>query len=221
MTNCSGKTTKGEPCKRKAVDGLLLEDEPVCKQHYANAMLAIKMAEINALKVPENIVVEPPVKCVGMTKKGEACKNDGIKDHEGLCKAHYKIFVKEREKTLDAENDPKPAEPMVPKTKCKGLTTEGKECKNYEADACEGYCKRHHDKMNKPAEPSEPSDPKKASKKASKEAKASKPSPISDKSVDELLAEAKRLAMPKMPAKPAVDAESPFLNLDIPEIETV
>ena len=214
MTNCSGKTTKGEPCKRKAVDGLLLEDEPVCKQHYANAMLAIKMAEINALKVPENIVVEPPVKCLGMTKKGEACKNDGIKDHEGLCKAHYKIFVKEREKTLDAENDPKPAEPMAPKTKCKGLTADGKECKNYEADTCEGYCKRHHDKINKPA--SEPKAPK-----GSKEEKASKPSPISDKSVDELLAEAKRLAMPKMPVKPVVDSESPFLNLEIPEIEAV
>jgi hypothetical protein len=203
MTNCSGKTTKGEPCKRKAVDGLLLEDEPVCKQHYANAMLAIKMAEINALKVPENIVVEPPVKCLGMTKKGEACKNDGIKDHEGLCKAHYKIFVKEREKTLDAENDPKPAEPVVPKTKCKGLTTEGKECKNYEADACEGYCKRHHDKMNKTA-------------KESKDSKASA-SPISDKSVDELLAEAKRLAMPKLPSSTA--SENPFANTEIPSIE--
>jgi hypothetical protein len=214
MTNCSGKTTKGEPCKRKAVDGLLLENEPVCKQHYANAMLAIKMAEINALKVPENIVVEPPVKCVGMTKKGEACKNDGIKANEGLCKAHYKIFVKEREKTLDAENDPKPTEPMVPKTKCKGLTADGKECKNYEADACEGYCKRHHDKMNKPA-----SEPK--GSKDLKESKGSKSSPISDKSVDELLAEAKRLAMPKLPAKPAEDVESPFLNVDIPEIEAV
>jgi hypothetical protein len=217
MTNCSGKTTKGEPCKRKAVDGLLLEDEPVCKQHYENAMLAIKMAEINALKVPENIVVEPPVKCLGMTKKGEACKNDGIKDHEGLCKAHYKIFVKEREKNLDAENDPKPTEPVVPKTKCKGLTADGNECKNYEADACEGYCKRHHDKMNKPASESKaPKEPK-----APKGSKDLKPSPISDKSVDELLAEAKRLAMPKMPTKPAVEAESPFLNIEIPDTEAV
>ena len=218
--NCSGKTTKGEPCKRKAVDGLLFEDEPVCKQHYANAMLAIKMSEINALKVPENIVVEPPVKCLGMTKKGEACKNDGIKANEGLCKAHYKIFVKEREKVLDAENDPKPAEPVVPKTKCKGLTADGKECKNYEAESCEGYCKRHHDKMNKPAEPADETKVSKAPKE-SKGSKGSKVSPISDKSVDELLAEAKRLAMPKMPSKPSVDTESPFVNIEVPEIEAV
>ena len=217
MTNCSGKTTKDEPCKRKAVDGLLIDNEPVCKQHYANAMLAIKMAEINALTVPENIVVEPPVKCLGMTKKGEACKNDGIKDHEGLCKAHYKIFVKNREKALDAENDPKPAEPVVPKTKCKGLTADGKECKNYEAESCEGYCKRHHDKMNKPADPVTE---KKVSKTA-KDPKGSKDSPISDKSVDELLAEAKRLAMPKLPPTASIDKDSPFLNTDIPEIEVV
>lgn len=202
MTNCCGKTTKGEPCKRKAFDGLTVNDEPVCKQHYANAMLEIKMNEINALKVPETIISEPPVKCVGMTKKGESCKNDGLKDQEGLCKSHYKIVIKNREKKAEAENDPKPTEPMVPKTKCKGMTTDGKECKNYEAEKCDGYCKRHFDKLNKVEK--------------EKTEKTEKKSPIiSDKSVDELLAEAKRLAMPKIPAA----SDNPFANVEVPNIE--
>ena len=199
MTNCCGKTTKGEPCKRKAVDGLMINEEPVCKQHYANAMLDIKMKEIGALKVPEEVVSEPPVKCVGTTKKGEPCKNDGLKDMEGLCKAHYKVLVKNREKKAEAENDPKPTEPQAPKVKCKGITSDGKECKNYEAEKCDGYCKRHFDKMNK-----------------TEKEKTEKKSPtVSDKSVDELLAEAKRLAMPKMP----VASDNPFANVEVPNIE--
>jgi len=197
MTNCCGKTTKGEPCKRKAVDGLEIEGEVMCKQHYANAMLAMKMNELGSLKVPEEIVSEPPVKCVGTTKKGDPCKNDGLKDHDGLCKAHYKIHVKNLEKKSDSENDPKPAEPIVPKVKCKGITSDGKECKNYEADKCDGYCKRHFDKLNK-----------------TEKEKSEKKSPtLSDKSVDELLAEAKRLAMPKLPTM-----DNPFANVEIPEI---
>jgi hypothetical protein len=199
MTNCCGKTTKGEPCKRKAVDGLEIDGEMMCKQHYANSMLLVKMNEIGALKVPEEVVSEPSVKCVGTTKKGEPCKNDGLKDHEGLCKSHYKIVVKNREKKAESENDPKPTEPIVPKVKCKGMTVDGKECKNYEAEKCDGHCKRHFDKLNK----------------VEKE-KTEKKSPImSDKSVDELLAEAKRLAMPKMPAA----SDNLFANVEIPNIE--
>jgi hypothetical protein len=199
MTNCCGKTTKGESCKRKAVDGLEINGEAVCKQHYANSMLAIKMNEIGALKVPEEVVSEPPVKCVGTTKKGEPCKNDGLKDCEGLCKAHHKMHVKNLEKKAEAENDPKPTEPSVPKVKCKGVTSDGKECKNYEAEKCDGYCKRHFDKMNK-----------------TEKEKTEKKSPtVSDKSVDELLAEAKRLAMPKMPSS----SDNPFSNTEVPEIE--
>jgi hypothetical protein len=200
MTNCCGKTTKGEPCKRKAVDGLEIDGEMLCKQHYANSMLAVKMNEIGALKVPEEVVSEPPVKCVGTTKKGEPCKNDGLKDCEGLCKAHHKVLVKSREKKDEAENDPKTTEPVVSKIKCKGMTSEGKECKNYEAENCDSYCKRHFDKLNKDTT----------------KAKTEKKSPtVSDKSVDELLAEAKRLAMPKLPSP----SESPFSNIDIPEID--
>jgi hypothetical protein len=144
------------------------------------------------------VVSEPPVKCVGTTKKGDPCKNDGLKEFEGLCKAHHKMHVKNLEKKAEAENDPKPAEPQAPKVKCKGVTSDGKECKNYEADKCEGYCKRHFDKMNK-----------------TEKEKTEKKSPTtSDKSVDELLAEAKRLAMPKIPTV----LENPFANLEIPEI---
>lgn len=199
MTNCCGKTTKGEPCKRKAVDGLEINGEAVCKQHYANAMLDIKMKEIEALKVPEEVVSEPSVKCVGTTKKGEPCKNDGLKSQEGLCKAHYKIHVKNNEKKADSENDPKPTEPQIPKVKCKGITSDGKECKNYEAEKCDGFCKRHFDKANK----------------TEKEKPENKSPMVSDKSVDELLAEAKRLAMPKMP----VASDNPFANVEVPTIE--
>jgi len=132
MTNCMMINSNKQPCKNKSVEGLTIEDKCVCKQHYANHMLMIKLDEIAASK-PKT--VEEPVElipCKATTKDGKACRHHSVKDCDGLCKIHFGY----------AKRAAAPPSPPKEKPKCVSQTKDNKPCSNYQKDGCDSMCQR-------------------------------------------------------------------------------
>jgi hypothetical protein len=175
-----------QPCKNKAVDGLMIEDKCVCKQHYANHMLMIKLNEIAATK-PK--IVEEPVElipCKAKTKDGKACRHHAIKDCDGLCKIHFE----------SAKRAAAPPTPPKEKPKCVSQTTDNKPCNNYQKDGCDSMCQRCFDRI------------KRANEKASaKEAKKNKIKSTSSVSVQSEIEKAKNILLSSIPPLSSVNEE--------------
>ncbi len=173
MTNAAKK-----PCKNKAFEGLEIDGKCVCKMHYANHMLTIKLNEIAALKPP---MVEEPVNlipCISKTKDGKSCRHPSIKDCDGMCKIHF-------EATKRASAPPSPAKE---KPKCVSQTKENKPCGNYQKDGCDGMCNRCFTRIQ---------NEEKAA--AEKEAKKNKPKAKSSINIDSVISKSKQVLLASLP----------------------
>ena len=137
---CSSKKSNGESCKNKASPGLEMDGNSLCKAHYANHMLNIKLQELGLMD-KEEVSSKSSTPCSQTVKANKKhpegpCSKMSSEGCEGMCKLHFRMAQK-------ASSSPKTESPQTPRNKCKSLTKEGKECTNYEAVDCEGMCSRH------------------------------------------------------------------------------
>jgi len=175
------------PCKNKAVEGLEVDGKCVCKNHYANYMLTIKLNEIAASKPP---VVEEKVElipCISKTKDGKACKHHAIKDCEGMCKIHFEA----------AKRASAPPSPAKEKPKCTSQTKDNKPCANYQKDGCDNMCNRCFNRI-------------KNEEKAAieKEAKKSKPKATSKINIESVISKSKQVLLAGLPNPQFEDSET-------------
>ncbi len=178
MTNCVMINSNKQPCKNKAVEGLEIDGKCVCKNHYANHMLMIKLNEIAATK-PK--ITEEPVElipCKAKTKDGKACRHHAVKDCDGLCKIHFE----------SAKRAAAPPTPPKEKPKCVSQTKDNKPCGNYQKDGCDSMCQRCFDRIKRAND-----------KTAAKEAKKNKIKSTSSVSVQSEIEKAKSILLSSIP----------------------
>jgi hypothetical protein len=193
-----------QPCKNKAVEGLEVDGKCVCKNHYANYMLTIKLKEIAAAKPP---VVEEKVElipCISKTKDGKACRHHSVKDCDGLCKIHFEA----------AKRAAAPPTPPKEKPKCVSQTKDNKPCGNYQKDGCDSMCQRCFTRIKREQDAT-----------AAKEAKKNKSKATSNVSVQSDIEKAKHILLGSIPPMtfPSSNEEEgeeetviPSVNLNLP-----
>ena len=113
---CKGKTAKGLPCKKKAVDGC----DGYCKTHAPKA------------DSDDEAESSGPVMCKAKTAKGLPCKKKSADGCDGYCKTH----APKEDEVLESESE-------VDVDTCKGMTGKKQPCKKKAAEGCDGYCKTH------------------------------------------------------------------------------
>jgi hypothetical protein len=173
-------------CKNNAFEGLEIDGKCVCKNHYANHMLTIKLNEIAASKPP---VVEEPVvfiPCVAKTKDGKACRHPSIKDCDGMCKIHFEA----------AKRASAPPSPVKEKPKCVSQTKDNKPCANYQKDGCDDMCQRCFNKIKRTQTAN-----------IEKEAKKNKPKATSKINIESVISKSKQVLLASLPPPQLEDSE--------------
>jgi hypothetical protein len=189
-----------KPCKNKAFEGLEIDGKCVCKNHWQQHMLTIKLNEIAASKPP---VVEEPVNlipCISKTKDGKACRHPSIKDCDGMCKIHFEAVKR-------ASAPPSPAKE---KPKCTSQTKDNKPCANYQKDGCNNMCNRCFNRIQ---------NEEKAA--AEKEAKKNKPKATSTISITSEISKSKQVLLASLPPPMQNDAEEEEETEEAEVIQTV
>lgn len=110
---CCGRTVKGAPCKKNALDG-----SDYCKTHGPK----------EATETEEETEAEGPKLCCGKTSKGAACKKRAASGSD-YCKTH-----EPKEELQEEEEEEKPE-------MCQALTGKKQPCKK--KAVCDGFCKTH------------------------------------------------------------------------------
>ena len=178
MTKCVMTNIKSEPCKNNAIEGLEVDGKCVCKNHYANHMLTLKLNELALSKPPK---VEEPVElipCVAKTKDGNACKHHAVKDCDGMCKIHYGA----------AKRASAPPSPVKEKAKSVSQTKDNKPCANYQKDGCDDMCQRCFNKIKRTQTAN-----------IEKEAKKNKPKATSKINIDSVISKSKQVLLASLP----------------------
>lgn len=186
MVQCVMTSAAKLPCKNKAFEGLEVDGQCVCKMHYMNHMLAIKLNEIAASKPP---AVEEPVNlipCISKTKDGKACRHPSIKDCDGMCKIHFEA----------AKRASAPPSPAKVKPKCISQTKDNKPCGNYQKDGCDSMCSRCFNRIANEEKVA-----------AEKEAKKNKPKVTSKINIESVISKSKQVLLASLPPPMQDNAE--------------